>query len=327
VSGTSRYAEKLISHLKVEGVTVTAYPVRKIEYSFRGKPVGGFMSQRFFSALVSVKSPVVHAISPTVMNGNTNLVTVHDLIPFHNPELYMTNVLRKYGYMRMLSRLRDMEIVVQTGFIKQQLLEQGIPEDRIHVTGVSVDEKFRPSSLESPYPKNGLKHLVTVGDFNPRKRFDIIYDAVSMSKDLELYHIGPVNGWVSRYNELKSKALSSGRIKILGQLDDQEMIRYLTFADLFVYASRDEGVGFTPLEAMSCGTNVVVNDLPVFRELMGNHAFYAELESGSLSNAISYALEHRKRAEELIQFSARFSPVEEARSIMTVYEKLTEEKE
>jgi glycosyltransferase involved in cell wall biosynthesis len=78
---------------------------------------------------------------------------------------------------------------------------------------------------------------------------------------------------------------------------------------------------------MSCGTNVVVNDLPVFRELMGNHAFYAELESGSLSNAISYALEHRKRAEELIQFSARFSSVEEARSIMTVYEKLTEEKE
>ena len=324
--GTARYAQKIISYLKTLGVSVAAHPVRKIEYSFRGKPIGGFLSQRLFSATVRTSAPVVHAVSPNIINSRTNLVTVHDLIPFRSPELYMTNILRKYGYMRMLSKLNDMEIVVQTQFIKQQLVEHGISDNRVSVTGVSIDEKFKPTKMGNPYPQNNLKHLVTVGDFNPRKRFDIIYDAVSLSRDLELYHIGPVNGWISRYNELRTKAIASGRIKLLGQLDDEEMIRYLTFADIFVYLSQDEGVGFTPLEAMSCGTNVLVNNLPIFKELMGDRAFYAELTVESLSEMISFALEHRKRAVELTQISTRFSPVDEARRIKAVYEKLTDRK-
>ena len=36
--------------------------------------------------------------------------------------------------------------------------------------------------------------------------------------------------------------------------------------------SREEGFGFTPLEALSAGVPAVVSDLPVFRETLGDAA-------------------------------------------------------
>ena len=52
--------------------------------------------------------------------------------------------------------------------------------------------------------------------------------------------------------------------------DEELRLEYLE-ADLLVMASRGEGFGLPIVEALAHGTPVVARDLPVFRELLGDH--------------------------------------------------------
>ena len=57
-----------------------------------------------------------------------------------------------------------------------------------------------------------------------------------------------------------------------GVFPDEQMPALYAGALALVCASSDEGFGFTPLEALAQGTPVVVADLPVFRETLGDAA-------------------------------------------------------
>ena len=62
-----------------------------------------------------------------------------------------------------------------------------------------------------------------------------------------------------------------------------ELKHELSFSDLkslyasasaLVYPSIDEGFGIPPIEAMASGTPVIVSDIPVFHEVLGQSAIY-----------------------------------------------------
>ena len=46
-----------------------------------------------------------------------------------------------------------------------------------------------------------------------------------------------------------------------------------------IYPSIDEGFGIPPIEAMASGTPVIVSDIPVFHEVLGDAAIYVEPEN------------------------------------------------
>lgn len=58
-------------------------------------------------------------------------------------------------------------------------------------------------------------------------------------------------------------------------LPQAELMRELAGAAAVLCPSRTEGFGMVALEAMAAGRPVVVADLPAFREVLGDHAFYA----------------------------------------------------
>jgi glycosyltransferase involved in cell wall biosynthesis len=322
MTGIRRYSERLIKSLRDIGAPVRFHRVRKIEYTLSGKPAGGLISQRFSSMFVRKSAPVVHALAPDLAGSRVNLVTVHDLIPFKLKDIFIKTRRERLGYRLMFSRIWDADIIVQTETTKKELLALGISDAKVHVCGLSVDDMFRPDSTPSPYSDNEKRHLLTVGDFNPRKRFDIIYRAVANLKDAELYHIGPTNRWEKRREELASIAQKAGNIHMLGELPDNELLRYMQHADLFVFLSEDEGAGYPVAEAISCGVNAVVNDLSVFRELYGDMVFYTGLNEEELASAIKHALENPKDKEALLRYAGRFSRLEEARRVLSVYQEI-----
>ncbi len=322
MTGIRRYSEKLISALERTGTPVRVHRIRKIEFSVGGKPAGGLLSQKLFSLLVRTSCPVIHSLSPDVITGRTNVATIHDLIPFHHRETFMRTRRERAGYQLMFGRLEELVLIVQTEFTKNQLVDYGVDKDRIEVCGVGIQDIFRPSVRPSPYPDNGMKHLITVGDFNPRKRFDIIYEAVNAIEGVDLYHIGPVNNWVRRHAELKNIADRSGRIHLMGALPDDRLVDYLSHADLLVHATLEEGAGFTPAEAMACGTKSLVNPIPVYSELYGDNVFYCDLSAEDFSKGIEAALEKEVDRSHLIEAARKFSPDEEARKVASVYSRV-----
>ena len=59
---------------------------------------------------------------------------------------------------------------------------------------------------------------------------------------------------------------------VLGRLGERELDAAYADALCLACVSREEGFGFTPLEAISAGVPAVVSDLPVFRESLGDAA-------------------------------------------------------
>ena len=56
--------------------------------------------------------------------------------------------------------------------------------------------------------------------------------------------------------------------------DEMEMNEIYNSCDALISTSLDEGFGYPLVEAMKSGISVIVSDIPVHREIMGNYANY-----------------------------------------------------
>ena len=323
MTGIRRYSEILVSALERTGTPVKVHRVRKFELSIGGKPAGGLLSQKLLSWFIRTSCPVVHSLSPDVITKKTNVATIHDLIPFYHRETFMKTRRERIGYRLMFDRLDELVLIVYTEYTRRQLGELGIDMSRVEVCGFGIQDYFKPSTGQSPYPQDGLKHVVTVGDYNPRKRYDILYGAVNSLEGVELYHIGPVNNWIRRYIELKAIADRGGKVHQIGPREDQALVDYISHADLLVHATEDEGAGFTPAEAMACGTKALVNPIPVYKELYGESVSYCELSVEGFAKGIELSLAGSTDRKALLDYSKRFSADAEAARVAAVYRKIT----
>ncbi len=319
-SGTKTYVENTFNGLTSIGVRYDKIAVKKREIHLAGKPYFGIVLQYLSSLTKSGRSKLVHALSPDVVIRGTNIVTVHDIIPFTNPDIYMKSYYDMIAYRLSFSRaLKINKILISTEVGKKVFIQKtGIPGERVEVVHHSINHsKFFPENV-NPFPDSNKLNVVMVSDLNPRKRIDVIIKAIGGDDEIDFYHIGPSQGWVNRRNELLKQSEKYTNIKFLGPVDDESLRRYLTFADLFVFLSDNEGFGLPPIEAMACGANVLVNDLPVFRETIGDVAFFCELSKFGKSD-IMRAIHNRLPRDVLIEFSKRYSIEEFAKKLNKIY--------
>lgn len=320
-SGTKSYVENTFNGLKKIGFDFDKIPIRKREITIGKKPYFGILFQYGSSLFKSANTKIVHSLSPDVVIKGTNLVTIHDIIPFTNPDIYMKSIYDKIAYKLSFSRsLKVQRILVSTEIGKRDLLNKtSINAEKIKVLHISIDHsKFFPESV-NPYPKDGKLNLVMVSDFNPRKRIDKIIEAIGGDDEINFYHIGPIQGWSDRYRSLLKSSVNFKNIKFLGPLDNKKMREFITFSDLFVFLSDNEGFGLPPLEAMACGTNVLVNDLPVFRETMQTYANFIRLDKLSKNDIIG-AIKHKIEKNCLIDYSYNFSVDKYAENLIEIYQ-------
>lgn len=142
--------------------------------------------------------------------------------------------------------------------------------------GVDVD-LFRPDradpSLAAEYGLEGQFTIVSVGRIIPVKGFDILLEAVArlcrqlgpekvrlliVGSPSELWaHAGGSNPYFSRLKDYVSTNGLGGVVTFTGPLPHSTLSRLLPLADVFVLASRAEGLGLVILEAMASGLPVV----------------------------------------------------------------------
>ncbi len=69
-------------------------------------------------------------------------------------------------------------------------------------------------------------------------------------------------------HSLVRELMMTDRVIIAGHVSDDDLASLYRRADLAVCASTEEGFGFPPLEALACGTAVIVSDIPAFAETL-----------------------------------------------------------
>ena len=143
----------------------------------------------------------------------------------------------------------------------------GLPSDFCRPSGLAIAAALRQLGLEQPY-------LLSVGTLEPRKNFPFLIEAFEQVRgfDGDLVIAG-MKGW--KFEPILARIRSSplaARIKHLDYVPEELLASLYAGAELFALPSLYEGFGFTPLEAMACGTSALISASGSLPEVCGGGA-------------------------------------------------------
>lgn len=170
----------------------------------------------------------------------------------------------------------------------------------------------KPTSAEgtTAIPKNVLSSLqarpsfLMVGTVEPRKGHAQVLDAFELlwasQQDANLLIVGK-QGWMveALVERLREHPESGKRLFWFEGIDDDYLCSLYAQSDALIAASLGEGFGLPLIEAAQYGLPLIARDIPVFREVAGEHAFYFEgQDAQSLAKSVKAWIElHRSAAQ------------------------------
>lgn len=170
-----------------------------------------------------------------------------------------------------------------------------LPED-VTVTYPGYDTRlFKPTRNPAILEKLGIKkpYVLFIGSLKPSKNIEGLIRAFSLLKlpDINLVIAGK-KGWLyDRIFQLVKELKIENRIIFTGFVAETDIPVLMTSARAFVLPSFYEGFGIPVLEAMACGSPVVVSDIASLPEVAGNAGIYVQPgDIKSIASGIETAL-------------------------------------
>jgi glycosyltransferase involved in cell wall biosynthesis len=209
-----------------------------------------------------------------------------------------------FGYML----LRDAsKIIALTEVEAQQHRNMGVPEDKIEVVpnGIDLSDYCDLPSKGSFKKKFGLdeneKIILYLGRIHRIKGIDILVKAfsniVGKLDGFKLVIVGPDDGYLAELETLIKGMKMSGNVLILDPLYGRDKLEAYVDAEVFVLPSRYETFPMSALEAIACGTPIVLTKncggRSYFRESVGT---VVEPDSNALSEVLLEMLLNKKQS-------------------------------
>ncbi|GAA0281546.1 glycosyltransferase family 4 protein [Alteraurantiacibacter aestuarii] len=217
--------------------------------------------------------------------------------------------------------------------LKQDMVGLGFAGDKItvHYTGLDHSQ-FRPLgrkrsrarlAKELSVPLDG-KLLATVGALIPRKGQHFVIEALALLPGTRLVIAGTGPDKAMLQYLAREKDLSS-RVHFLGSLDHASLPVVLSAADAMVLPSASEGLANAWVEALACGTPLVITDAGGARELVTSPAAgqIVSRDTAAIAGGIRQVLDAGLPPDAVAQCGARFSWEANAEALADYYEKLT----
>jgi len=254
-------------------------------------------------------------ILPPLRSGRT-VVSIHDVSFLRHPEFAEAKNLR-YLSARIRDTVRRADAIITISEFSAAELSalMHVERSRIHPIHLGIANDFAGRSGQcdaSTLEEQGIQrpYLLTVGTVEPRKNLSFMIDVFEKLEtfDGQLVIAGML-GW--KYEPILERMRTSSRagdIRYVRYVPDESLAALYANAELFLLTSHYEGFGFTPLEAMACGTPVLSSAGGSLPEVLGNAAvviddFDADLWAGRAQELLTdntlrdrLVAEGRKRA-------------------------------
>jgi glycosyltransferase involved in cell wall biosynthesis len=208
------------------------------------------------------------------------VVTVHDLSFYLFPELFRPqNRLYLQSFTRATVRRAAHVIADSESTCNDVVRLLGVPRSKVTVIPVGIGEEMRPVREQGVIDQfRRQRHLpdkviLFLGTLEPRKNIPALLSAYALLRQRhKLEHrlvLAGGKGWYTQEIERSVHALGlEDAVSFPGFVPQSELPLWYNAAELFVYPSLYEGFGLPPLEAMACGTPVIVSTALALTEVV-----------------------------------------------------------
>lgn len=299
--------------------TTTEQKAKKLQAFIKKYPLLKRLVRSFYLCFTKFYKTEYHLYFQPNFIPNSNIkakkliCTLHDFSFMLQPHWHTKELIAHYDKKFFLIKKAD-HIITCSHFTKQEIVDyMHIADEKISVIYHGVNHAlYKPylqHELEETKTKFSLpnKFLLFVGSIEPRKNLLTLLKAYNLLTSnekgkLPLVLVG-FKGWKNQ-EIMQEIEKNQEYIRYLGYVSDNQLAHIYTLATLFVYPSLYEGFGLPPLEAMACGTPVVVSNVASLPEVCGDAALYVEpTDAMDIKNKILAIVNNEKLREELSQKS------------------------
>lgn len=274
-------------------------------------------------------------VSPLLLS-RPSVVTVYDLSFIHYPRVLST---ARRLYLRLFTALSCRRarrvIAISHSTARDVATSLDIPADRIDVAAPGYDANaYHPlpeSDCAAFRAARGLpdRFWLFVGTLEPRKNLPMLleaYAALPPQDRLPLVLAGG-KGWDYEpiFTAIDRFGLKN-QVSLPGYIPAQDLPLWYNSAEVLVYPSVFEGFGLPVLEAMACGTPVIVSDASSLPEVAGNSGLCLPPQdvpawTEALRRAAQDAEWRTQAAERGLAAAARYTWMETARQTLACYQR------
>ncbi len=216
--------------------------------------------------------------------------TIHDVV-FLDVEGLVSPIgkmVRKYYYKRAINLSKKVFTVSQ--FSKERILHYFPTKKEICIAYNGIS-----NSLIN-YPKGDINkqdYYIFVGNIKKHKGLHTLIKAYKLAKEngmsSKLLIVGSNDKFRTADTEFNSILKNEDGIEFTGWVDDNTLMRLVSEAKALVQPSLYEGFGIPPLEAMYLGTDVILSNIQVFKELYQDFpvTFFEVNNEVELANAMT----------------------------------------
>lgn len=294
ISGVQRYASQLLLHyyeLNKE-LTLVAPVARAAADDFnlpipvitKGKKAGLWWEQVQLPWFLSGKGKplLLNLCNMAPVCYRNKITCIHDIAFLRYPQ-YFSKAFRAY-YQAMIPAIikTSKHIITVSEFSRAELMDYyKLGEERVSVipnAGFRSDSAVFPANTGmSEAAPIGRPYFLFVGSADPRKNLLFLLRAFEAARLKETDLVIAGGGYASFNSELMKETdvyRQNPNIHFLGHVTDTLLTQYYNNARAVIVPSVYEGFGLPVAEALSAHSEVLAADIPVFREVAAEHAYY-----------------------------------------------------
>lgn len=296
-TGVGRYLGGLLREwtdggaASAHGHDITLYSHRPVEWAVGRCPVrvvsgsgGTLWEQRDLRRAVADDHADVlfsPAYSTPLLTQVPRVVALHDISFAARPEWFHWREGLRRRTLARRAAAASRAVITISEFSRSEIVERfGVAPEKIHVVPPGID---RPCTGDRA-TADGRIHLLYVGSIFNRRHIPALVEAfghlAQQRPDAHLHIVGDNRSFPPQdIAACIDGSGASARVTWHRYVPDADLQRLYAQATGFVFLSEYEGLGLTPLEALSCGIPSLLLDTPVARESCGDAALYVPLGS------------------------------------------------
>lgn len=249
------------------------------------------------------------------------IITIHDVAFKAYPQTFNKAFLNTYKFLIPRIIKSALKVITVSQFSKDEIIKYyGTEEQKLIVVYSAVANIFHFEE-DAGLKKN--RYFLAVSSLNYRKNFIAVLKAFDIFEkecpDVSLYIIGDLSN--ANFKDIDiSNYKNNPRIKFLGRVSDEQLVKYYSNALAFIFTSIYEGFGLPPLEAQTCGCPVLISDIPPQHEIIGESGMFCNpYKPQNIADGMSEIINHSDSLKKKgFENAKRFSFATSAKQIYNI---------